>query len=91
VVVAQMGADTVAALQAGARAAGVPPTVAATQTGVDVSVAGSTEITAFTGGVALLLRIGTMVTMGSRPLSGTSVPAAGGLPSPRPTMSSGPR
>jgi hypothetical protein len=36
-------------------------------------------------------RTGTMVTMGSRPLSGTSVPAAGGLPSPRPTTSSGPQ
>jgi hypothetical protein len=33
----------------------------------------------------------TMVTMGFRPLSGMSVPAAGGLPSPRPTTSSGPR
>jgi hypothetical protein len=28
---------------------------------------------------------------GARILSGTSVPAVGGLPSPRPTMSSGPR
>jgi hypothetical protein len=40
---------------------------------------------------ALPHQTGTMVTMGSRPLSGTSVPAAGGLPSPRPTTSSGPR
>jgi hypothetical protein len=36
-------------------------------------------------------RTGTMVTMGSRPLSGTSVPTAGGLCSPRPTTSSGSR
>jgi hypothetical protein len=36
-------------------------------------------------------RTGTMVTMGSRPLLGTSVPVAGGLLSPRPTTSSGPR
>jgi hypothetical protein len=36
-------------------------------------------------------RTGTMVTAGSRPLSGMSVPALGGLPSPRPTTSSGPR
>ena len=34
-------------------------------------------------------RIGTVVTTGSRLLSGTSVPAVGGLPSPRPTTSSG--
>jgi hypothetical protein len=54
-------------------------------------MAGLTEIAAFTGGAALPPRIGTMVTMGSRPLSGTSVPTAGRLPSPRPTTSSGPR
>jgi hypothetical protein len=54
----------------------------------DVPAAGLTEITAFTGGATLPPRTGTM---GSRPLSGTSVPAAGGLPSPRPTTSSGPR
>jgi hypothetical protein len=54
-------------------------------------MAGLTEIAAFTGGAALPPRTGTMVTMGSRPLSGTSVPTAGGLPSPRPTTSSGPR
>jgi hypothetical protein len=46
---------------------------------------------AFTGSAALPPQIGTMVTMGSRPLSGTSVPTAGGLPSPRLTTSSGPR
>jgi hypothetical protein len=53
------------------------------------SAVGLTEIAAFTGGVALPPRTGTMVTMGSRPLSGTSVSAVGGLPSPRPTTSSG--
>jgi hypothetical protein len=52
---------------------------------------GLMEIVAFAGGAALPPRIGTMVTMGSRPLSGMSVPAAGDLPSPRPTTSSGPR
>jgi hypothetical protein len=53
--------------------------------------AGLTEIVAFTGGAALPPQIYTMVTIGSRPLSGTSVPAAGGLPSPRPTTLSGSR
>jgi hypothetical protein len=77
------------ALRAGARMAAVPPTAAAAQTGMDAPVAGLTEIAAFIGGTALPRRTGTMVTMGSRPLLGTSVPAAGGLPSPRPTMSSG--
>ena len=50
---------------------------------------GSMESAAFTGSVALSPRIGTVVTTGSRLLSGTSVPAVGGLPSPRPTTSSG--
>jgi hypothetical protein len=36
-------------------------------------------------------RTGTMLTAGSRPLSRMSVPAVGGLPSPRPTTSSGSR
>jgi hypothetical protein len=40
---------------------------------------------------ALPPRTGTMVTMGSRPLSGMSVPTVGGLPSRRPTTSSGSR
>jgi hypothetical protein len=62
--------------------------VAAALTGADAPVAGLTEIAAFTGGVALPPRIGTM---GSRPLSGTSVPATSGLSSPRPTTSSEPR
>jgi hypothetical protein len=47
-----------------------------------------TEIAAFIGSVTLPPQTVTMITMGSRPLSGTSVPAAGGLPSPRPTTSS---
>jgi hypothetical protein len=80
-----------AAQWAGARAAAVSLTAAAAQIGEDASAVGLTEIAAFTGGAALPPRTGTMVTMGSRPLSGTSVPAAGGLPSPRPTTSSGPR
>jgi hypothetical protein len=63
----------------------------AAQTGADAPAAGLTEITAFIGGAALPPRTGTMVSIGSRPLSGTSVPAAGGLPSRRPTTSSGPR
>jgi hypothetical protein len=75
----------------GARMAAVSPTVAAAQRGAYASAVGLTEIVAFTGSVALPPRIGTMVTIGSRPLSGTSVPTAGGLPSPRPTTSSGPR
>jgi hypothetical protein len=82
-------ADVPAALRAGARAAAVSPMAAAAQTGADVPAAGLMEIAAFTGGVALPPWTGTMVTMGSRPLSGMSVPAAGGLPSPRPTTSSG--
>jgi hypothetical protein len=75
------------------RCSGQPRTprgvVAAAQTGVGASAAGMMEIAAFTGGAALPPWTGTMVTMRSRPLSGTSVPAAGGLPSPRPTTSSG--
>jgi hypothetical protein len=85
------GVDAPAVLRAGVRAAAVSPTAAAAQTGADAPAAGLTEIAAFTGGVALPPRTGTMVTMGSRPLSGMSVPAAGGLPSPRPTTSSEPR
>jgi hypothetical protein len=66
-------------------------TVMAALTGADTPAAGLMEITAFTGGAALPLRTGIMVTMGSRPLSGTSVLVAGGLLSPRPTTLSGPR
>jgi hypothetical protein len=81
-VAALMGADAPAVLRAGARAAAMSPMAAAVQTGADAPAAGLTEIMVFTDGAALPPRIGTMVTMGSRPLSGTSVPAAGGLPSP---------
>jgi hypothetical protein len=66
-------------------------TAVAAQTGADASTTGSTEIAAFTGGAALRPWIGTIVTMGSRPLLGTSVLALGDLPSPRPITSSGPR
>jgi hypothetical protein len=79
------------ALHEGVRAAAVPPTTTAAQTGVDAPVAGSTETAAFIGGATLPRRTGTMVIAGPRPLSGTSVLALGGLPSPRPTTSSGPQ
>jgi hypothetical protein len=85
------GADVPTALRAGARVAVVSPTAAAAQTGANASAVGLTEIAAFTGGAALPSRTSTLVTMGSRPLSGMSVPVAGGLHSPRPTTSSGPR
>jgi hypothetical protein len=91
VAAALTGANAPAALPAGARAVAVSSTAAAAQTGADASAVGLTEIVTFTGGATLPPRTGTMVTMGSRPLSGTSVPAAGDLPSPRPTTSSGPR
>jgi hypothetical protein len=91
VAAALTGADVPAALWAGARAASLPLTVAIAQTSTNAPAAGLTEIVAFTGGAALPPGIGTMVTMGSRPLSGTSVSTAGGLPSPRPTTSSEPR
>jgi hypothetical protein len=78
------GVNASAALQTGARAA-------AAQIGVDASATGLTEITAFTGGAALPPPTGTMVTMGSMSLSGTSVSAVGGLHSPKLTTSSGPR
>jgi hypothetical protein len=83
--------EQAATLRAGALAGAVPSTAAAAQTGADAPAAGLTEIATFISGAALPPRTGTMVTMGSRPLSGTSVPATGGLPSPRPTTSSGPR
>ena len=50
---------------------------------------GSMESATFTGSVALSPRISTVVTTSSRLLSGMSAPAVGGLPSLRPTMSSG--
>jgi hypothetical protein len=74
-----------------AREAAREQTAPAAQTGTDAPAVGLTKIAAFTGGATLPPRTGTMVTMGSRPLSGTSAPATGGLPSPRPTTSSGPR
>jgi hypothetical protein len=83
VAAAQTGADAPAVLRTRARVAAV--------TGADAPTAGLTEIVTFTDGVALPPRTGTMVTMGSRPLSGTSVSAVGDLPLPRPTTSSGPR
>jgi hypothetical protein len=88
--VAQTGVDAPAVLRAGVRAVVVPPTAAVAQTGTDAPSAGLIEITAFTSGASLPPRTGIMVTVESRPLSGTSVPAAGGLPSSRPTASSGP-
>jgi hypothetical protein len=91
VAAAQTGVNAPAALRVGPRAATVRQMVAAAQTGTDTPASGSTEIMVFTSGATLPPRIGTMVSMGSRPLSGMSVPAAGGLPSPRPTTSSEPR
>jgi hypothetical protein len=88
---AQMGVDVPVVLQAGTRAAAMPSTAMAAQTGADAPSVGLTEITAFRGGAALPPRTGTMVNMGSRSLSGTSVPVAGGLPPPRPTTLSRPR
>jgi hypothetical protein len=67
VAAAQTGVDLSAVLRAGSCAAAVPPTAVAAHIGVDASAAGSTEIAAFTGGVALPPHTGTMVTMGSRP------------------------
>jgi hypothetical protein len=90
VAAAQIGADALTVLRARAHAV-------AAQMGVDTLAAlsatatKSTEIAASTCGAALPPRIGTMVAAWPRPLSGTLVPAVGGLPSPRPTTSSGPR
>ena len=78
-------ARTVAALLEEARTAVALLEEACMATVVD----GSMESAAFTGSVALSPRIDTMVTTGSRLSSGTSAPAVGGLPSPRPTTSSG--
>jgi hypothetical protein len=91
VAVAQMSTNTSVVLRVGARMAAVLPTATAAQTGANTPVAGSMEIAGFTGGVALPPRIGTMVTMGSRPLSEMLVPVVGGLPSPRSTTSNEPR
>jgi hypothetical protein len=81
VAVAQTGVGEPAALLAGTRA------VAA----LLAAAAGSTEIADLTSGAALPPRTGAMVITGSRLLSGILAPAIGGLPSPRPTMSSGQR
>jgi hypothetical protein len=77
-----MGADASVELPTEARAVAMSPMVATSQTGADASAVGLTEIAAYTGSAALPPRTGTTVTMGSRPLSGTSVPTAGGRPSP---------
>jgi hypothetical protein len=79
---AQIDADAPATLRMGVRVVAVPPMAAAAQTGADAPTAGLMDIAAFIGAAAFPPRTGTMVTMGSRPLSGTSVSAAGGLPSP---------
>jgi hypothetical protein len=50
---------------------------------------GSMESAAFTGDAALSPWFSTVVTTSIRLLSGTSAPAVGGLPSPRPTTSNG--
>jgi hypothetical protein len=63
VAAALTGADAPAVLRAGAHAAAVSPTAAATQTGADAPAAGLTEIVTFTGGAALPPRTGTMVTI----------------------------
>jgi hypothetical protein len=63
----------VAAAQTGADESAALPVVAA-QTGADASAAGSTEIAAFTGGVALPPQTGTMVIMGSRSCPGGGWP-----------------
>jgi hypothetical protein len=63
------GLDASTTLQARARTATVPPTAAIAQTGADAPAAGLTEIATFIGGTALPPQTGTMVTMGSRPMS----------------------
>jgi hypothetical protein len=74
VAAAQTGLDAPTALWARAHAVAAQ-TSTDTPTVLSVEATGSTEITAFTGGAALPPRIGTMVTVRSRPLSGTSIPA----------------
>ena len=85
VAVAQTGAGAPSVLLVEARTAAALLEEARTATVAD----GSMESAAFTGSVPLSPRIGTVVTTGSRLLSGTLVPAVGGLPSLRPTTSSG--
>ena len=93
---AQTGADAPVALLEEARTATVadgsmesPAFTGSVALSPWIGTDGSMESVAFTGSVALSPRIGTVVTTGSKLLSGTSVPAVGGLPSPRPTTSSG--
>ena len=95
VAAAQTGVDALAALLEEARTAVADRSMESVAFTGSVALSprigtdGSMESAAFTGSVALSPRIGTVVTTGSRLLSGTSVPAVGGLPSPRPTTSSG--
>jgi hypothetical protein len=83
VAAAQTGVDASMMLCSGERVTTMPPMATATQTGADAPTAGSTEIVAFTGGVTLPPRTGTMVTVRSMSLLGTSVPTVGGLHSDR--------
>jgi len=55
------------------------------------AVDGSRESTVFAGRVALSPRIDTVATTGTGLLPGTLALVVGGLPSPSPTMLSGPR
>ena len=75
-VAAQTGADAPVALLEEARTTAALLEEARTATVAD----GSMESATFTGSVALSPRIGTVVTTGSRLLSGMSAPAVGGLP-----------
>jgi hypothetical protein len=81
---AQIGVDTPPALLKEARTA-----VALLEEVRTAAAYGSTESVAFTGGATLSPWFGTVVTTSTRLSSGMSAPAAGGLPSPRPTTLSG--
>jgi hypothetical protein len=80
----QTGANTPSALLKEARTA-----VALLEEARTAAAYRSMESAAFTGGAALSPRFGTVVTTSTRLSSGTSAPAADGLPSPRPTTLSG--
>jgi hypothetical protein len=80
----QTDADTLAVLLEEACTA-----VALLEEAHTVAADGSTESAAFTGDMALSPRFDTVVTTSTKLSSGTSAPAAGGLPSPRPTTLSG--
>jgi hypothetical protein len=73
--------------------AGVPAAARSTRaaTVLPVEVAGSTESAALAGNAALPPLTGDMTTTVSRRWSGTLVPVVGGLPSTKPTTSSGRR